>query len=185
MAKTITFVFKPDKFVNAVAYFALRCPDVTKLKVCKLLFYADKEHLLRYGRPIVGDRYYQLPYGPIPTRGLDILRGKSLPAEEALLEKYVSVVDAKIFPKRNPDKKVFSKSDLEIMEDICSRYGHLSANQLMRLSHKEPSYIKANPSGSMDYLLFFEGRPDLDAIKHLVEAEQETRDVLGRFRAEK
>lgn len=184
MAKNLSFKFRSEKFVNALAYFALKCPGTTKLKVCKLLFYADKEHFLRYGRPIIGDHYYKLPYGPVPTRGLDILKGNADPGDIALLEKYVSVVGVNIFPKRNPDRKVFSSSDLQIMDEICARYGHLSAIELMRLSHKEESWVNADPSGLMDYRLLFEGRPECDPLRELAESEQETRDLLRQFRAE-
>ena len=48
----IRFVFQPEKFVNAVAYLAQACPGSTKMTICKQLYYADKEHLVRFGRPI-------------------------------------------------------------------------------------------------------------------------------------
>lgn len=185
MAKSIRFHFMPEKFASAVAFLALKCPSPTKLKICKLLFYADKEHLVKYGRPITGDRYYKLEYGPVPTRGLDMLRGNAGEAEIALLEKYVSVVGNSIFPKRAADKTVFSKSDLEVMEEVCKRYGDLSATDLGRRSHKEASWIQAVDAGPMDYALFFEGKPEAGIIKELVELEQESRDVLDPFRAER
>jgi uncharacterized phage-associated protein len=58
MTKRVRFQFDPEKFVDAVAYLAQACPSSTKLSICKLLYFADKEHLLRYGRPILGDHYY-------------------------------------------------------------------------------------------------------------------------------
>jgi len=62
----LSFEFKPSKFGSAVAYLAERKPGVTKKELCKLLFFADKLHLLRYGRPITGDRYFALEQGPSP-----------------------------------------------------------------------------------------------------------------------
>lgn len=177
----IRFKFNSEKFVNAVVYFALKCPGLSKLKICKLLYFADKEHLLRYGRPIIGDSYYKLPYGPVPTRGLDILNRKAEAGEVALLEKYISMVGNNIFPKRSPEKKVFSKSDLETLDAICEKYGDFSAIQLTRLSHKETSWIETKDSHRMDYALFFEGLPTSKPIKKLVESEQESRDLLRKF----
>lgn len=185
MAKPIKFDFRADKVVSAVAYFALKCPGLTKLKVCKLLFYADKGHLLRYGRPITGDRYYRLPYGPVPTRAYDILKGNSDPAETALFDRYVSVVGNNIFPRRNPDLKAFSKSDLEVLRETCERYGQMSASELASLSHKEPGYVKTSPSSAIDYRLFFESDPQSGRVRELTESEQEARDLLFQFRAEK
>ncbi len=43
-------------------------------KACKLLFLADKRHLVKYGRTITGDRYSALEWGPIPSSIRDDLR---------------------------------------------------------------------------------------------------------------
>jgi len=52
----IRFKYDVEKFANAVAYFAsINIPDLTKLKISKLLFFVDKLHLQRYGRPVTGD----------------------------------------------------------------------------------------------------------------------------------
>ena len=50
--------FEPQKFVSAMAYLVASKPGLTKKQLCKLLFLADKEHLLTYGRTITGNRYY-------------------------------------------------------------------------------------------------------------------------------
>ena len=72
----VSFAFKVKKFASVVAYFAARKTRITKKEICKLVYFADKEHLLRHGRPITGDRYYSLEQRPIPSRGLDALNGK-------------------------------------------------------------------------------------------------------------
>lgn len=57
-----------------------------------------------FGRPITGDHYYKLAHGPIPTRGLDLLRGQGSPAEVALLQKYVTVIGVTIHPRQAPER---------------------------------------------------------------------------------
>src|SRR5262249_13142313 len=70
----VDFPFGFEKALEAVVYLASKgIPDFDKYKVCKLLFLADKYHLVRYGRPITGDRYYAMPYGPAPTTLLTLL----------------------------------------------------------------------------------------------------------------
>lgn len=54
----IYFTFKLRKFASVVAYLVARRLGITKKELCKVIYFADKEHLLRYGRPITGDRYY-------------------------------------------------------------------------------------------------------------------------------
>jgi hypothetical protein len=48
----IKFKFKPEKMASAIAYMVQRHPGLTKKQISKLLYFADKEHLLRYGRTI-------------------------------------------------------------------------------------------------------------------------------------
>ena len=180
----LRFRFNAAKFVSAVAYLAQACPNSTKMTICKQLYFADKEHLLRYGRPITGDMYYRLLHGQIPTRGLNMLRHQSTAADNALLEKYVDVIGNHIRGKKAADKKVFSKSDLEVLDFIVKEYGKMTAAQLRKLAHDEPTFKESEEGCAIDFALFFKGRPEAQPIKALVEQEQESRDALRGYAAE-
>src|ERR1035438_2254510 len=107
--KVISFDFKPQKFASAVGYLAERIPGVTKKQICKLLFFADKSHLLRFGRTITGDTYFALEQGPVPTKGLNAINGcgdrRHIEAVSGIghLEGWEFRLDAP------PDLKVFSR----------------------------------------------------------------------------
>ncbi len=153
------------------------------MKICKLLFFADKEHLLRYGRPITGDTYYKLEHGPIPSKGLNLLRGKVGATAAASVQEYFRVVGNTVKPKRQLDMSVFSNSDVKVLEDVKQRLGTLSASKLRRLSHDEPSWKNSNDNQPMAFELFFEGHPEAETIKNLVLSEQDDRSVLAPYRA--
>ena len=51
--------------------------------ILKLLFFAEVDHLNRYGRPIVGDRYYARQWGPVPETTYDLLKEEPLLIQEA------------------------------------------------------------------------------------------------------
>jgi uncharacterized phage-associated protein len=176
----LRFRFNTVKFVNAVAYLARVCPNSTKMTICKQLYFADKKHLIRFGRPITGDRYYKLKDGQIPTRGLDMLRGRSMPAANALLEKYVTVIGNSVHPKKL-NKSVFSRSDLEILDWVVEKYGRKTAAELRRIAHDEPTYLESEEGYQIDFALFFRGHPESEVIKNLAEQEQDSRDVLERY----
>jgi uncharacterized phage-associated protein len=150
------------------------------LTICKHIFFADKQHFLKYGRPITGDHYHKLPHGPCPTVGLDMLRGKGSPANVALLEKYVAVVGNAVHPKKTANLKAFSKSDVEVLDWVIKKYGKMSATRLRDLGHKERAYREAEDSGPMDFALFFDD-DDENSVKKLAEREQEARDLLRRY----
>ena len=75
---SVEFEFDYEKMFEALVYLASHPDEVTaldKYKAGKLLFLADKYHLVQFGRPIVGDQYRALEYGPIPQETLDYLNG--------------------------------------------------------------------------------------------------------------
>ena len=156
------FKLDPEKIVNAVAYFGAKCPGSTKMKVCKLLYFADKEHLLRYGRPITGDTYVRMQYGPTPSVGLNLMRSMASSKLTALFQQKVAVHGNEVRALSSPDLNVFSRSDVRIMDEILGRYGQFTAPQLSRISHQEPTWRKTPENGLIDFELFFEGRPDAE-----------------------
>ena len=87
----IRFVFKPRKLVSAE-------------QIGSLLFFADKQHLLIYGRQITGDRYCALGYGPAPA--LCIGNAEPIAALEF---------------------KPLSNSDLKVLNEIVATYAYLPA----------------------------------------------------------
>ena len=175
MPDAITFEFDPEKFANAVAYLAGRIPNITKKQICKLLFFADKEHLLVYGRTITGDQYYALPRGHVPTRGLDVLNGREARVGKSAVEalrRYGSL-NQWVFELRKPaDVKVFSRSERKVLDDVVARYGHLPADELEKLSHQEPSWIKTRRNCPIPFELFFDGHPEAGEIKDAVLSDE-------------
>jgi uncharacterized phage-associated protein len=185
----MTLNFKPEKLVHALALFSgAGVPDLTKLKAAKLLYFADKEHLLQYGRPILGDVYYCLPYGPVPSVALnemgDAIEKAEVPdADRTLFREYLEVktfwTPYPVFKARQEyDPDVFSESELEVLASVVQKYGNLTAHQLVTLTHDEPTWKIPNqlrsPEGRayIPYELFFVGAPE------------NTRPMLELFQAE-
>lgn len=169
----IRFKFDPEKFVASLAFFASHAKGIDKLKAAKLFYYADKYHLLRYGKPILGDVYYHLDYGPVPSKALDIMNEaidpyqlRGIPQSNLeLFKKYLSVdAEGKTHPtfevKGEPDFDVFSESELEALRETVRQYGHYSGRQLIDLTHREAPWRKTERNEEIDYCLFFEGAKD-------------------------
>jgi uncharacterized phage-associated protein len=193
----LQFSFDLAKFVQALVFFSKNgVSDLTKLKAAKLFYFADKEHLLRYGRPIIGDAYFALNLGPVPSHADDFFdeaqaarqAGPSTPEQEEFL-RYLDVV-ADYWPRyvANGEEnfRVFSKSDLQVLTDVARKYGKLHWKQLVELSHEEPAYKLADkdrsPNGRapMPYETFFEG--ECSEMLELAEVEQEHRNMVAAIR---
>jgi uncharacterized phage-associated protein len=179
----IAFEFKPEKFASSVAYLVSRRPGLTKKQLCKLLYLADKAHLLKYGRTITGDRYFALEQGPIPTKGLDAmnLRGDRRNIEALLRFGKLSGWEFRL--SEAPDLKPLSRSDISVLDQISDEFGDFQAWQLEKITHEEPAYKRAKPNGPMSFELFFEGHPDSDVLKSILleeDSEQRGAEVVYR-----
>jgi uncharacterized phage-associated protein len=193
----LEFTFDLAKFVQALVFFSKNgVSDLTKLKAAKLFYFADKEHLLKYGRPIIGDVYFALNLGPVPSHADDFFdeaqaahqAGPSTPEQEEFLQ-YLDVV-ADYWPRyvANGEEnfRVFSKSDLEVLADVAKRYGKFHWKRLVDLSHQESAYKLADKDRSrngrapMPYETFFDG--ENSEMLELVEVEQEHRNLVAAIR---
>ncbi|MDR0567396.1 MAG: SocA family protein [Prevotellaceae bacterium] len=62
-----TPIFEPKKGVEAFLYVAGWLDSKDIHRIFKVLYFADREHLAKYGRPITSDTYVKYPYSPVPS----------------------------------------------------------------------------------------------------------------------
>src|SRR5438309_84841 len=67
------FSFSHRKATQALNFFAQRAGgSINKMKALKLVYFADRYHLRKYGRPVVGDEYLAMNYGPVASGTKDL-----------------------------------------------------------------------------------------------------------------
>lgn len=135
MNKRIEFQFNKQKAIEAILYLANKRPSIDKMSLYKFLFFADIEHLNRYGRPIFGGYYVAMQRGPVPSQIKNLLEHKNNSEFE--------IIDYMITATREANTEYLSSSDLEVLDQIYGKYGNYSAPQLSDLSHKHPAWINA------------------------------------------
>jgi uncharacterized phage-associated protein len=188
----IQFEFNLDKLIHTIAFFSQHgTHDLTKLKVAKMLYFADKKHLLEFGAPIIGDVYFCMEFGPVPSFALNemneaINRSEVVNEETSDYNKMSLVLRVKkpffghpyFEAKQGFDANVFAPSEVEVLRYVVGEYGRRSAKQLVDLTHNEPTWRIANesrgPKGRtpIPYELFFEGAPQ-GSMKHLARLKAE------------
>ena len=186
--------------VQAITFFAWRgVKNLDTMKCAKLLYFADRQHLLEYGRPIIGDDYHVMKDGPIPTAGLtqiqDALSRNPKGVHDAAFDEYLRVARPvwRRYPHfelaKEPDLGVFSDSDLAILEDVAKRLGGMTAWKLRELAHEDEG-VKATDElrlrtgrGSihMPFQAFFDGADS--RLLPLVEEDQDNREFARSLMA--
>lgn len=183
----LSFQFQPRKFVEALAFLAAAgVPDLTKLKAVKLIYFADRMHLLRFGRPIVGGQYFCMDKGPVPSEALDAInlaeRGQGELTKKVVMARRGLQFHPRITAKAAPDNDVFSESELQVLKQVAQELGTLTVGKLIEISHAHEAWRyadKSRPSGSrmeMSYEMFFQDNAVDAPVLDAAHAEQEDRD---------
>jgi len=157
---------REKKILNAIAYFAYKSESKTigRLKLMKLLWLSDRLHLMKYGRMVLNDKYYAMPFGPVPSSGNNL----SKISQENLYtvkEKWITAIN-------EPILDFFSKSDLKIMEWVWGNFGHVS--NLVGFSHQFAEWIRYeedlnDPQKPNSYPMIVEDFFSLDAAEKFSE----------------
>jgi uncharacterized phage-associated protein len=153
----VRFELDEEKTVAAIVFLAdAGIRDLTKYKISKLLFLADKYHLVRYGRSITGDRICAMEYGPVPSVTLDALNTflgseQGNPAAQNMaktLSEYITT-DAKyrnkhfVAARKMDFQRYLSPSDLGALKEVIKEHGSKSFEELKAMTHELFAYRKA------------------------------------------
>jgi uncharacterized phage-associated protein len=161
-----------EKVVNAIAYFAAQCPGATKMKICKLMYYADKAHLNRYGRPITGDTYIRMRKGPVPSMGLNLMRHTAyFEYASELFDKTIEVKGISVRALQDFNRNIFSRSDVRIMDETIKAFGDRTAEDLSDLSHEEDAWKNSEMNRKIDFELLFDSTAESQHMLELISSE--------------
>jgi uncharacterized phage-associated protein len=150
----IKFQFDTKKALQAVLWLLCRNNGaMNKLKLVKLVFLADREHLVKYGRPIVGGKYFAMDHGPVSSELLNMLNAAKTGTSRIPLKAGPSY---SIKAADNPDERYLSESDLNVLDDIYRKFGHLDGFQLRDLTHELKAYKKNVPGKGSNRRLPYE-----------------------------
>jgi len=148
---------------------------INKMKAIKLIFLADRLHLRKYGRPIVGDMYWAMKLGPVGSLTKNVAELSSI-SEDALAyaKKYIKPMDEKkqtFISLKQEDLSVFSKTDLECIESVYNKFSDKDQFELAEITHEFPEWIKhkkeldgGKKRVKMDYDDFFTNTPKGDDL---------------------
>jgi hypothetical protein len=143
--------YNKEKFVEALLFFAHNTKKEVYgvLKAMKLLYFSDLEHLRRCQRTITGDEYYRHMHGPVPLASYKLIEenspkaaGKKMEFDFESAAKIVPIPVEKgeqyrIIPKRQPNRDVFSDSDLEVLQETAEVWRDATADQIKKGSYEE------------------------------------------------
>lgn len=137
-------VLSLDKVVDVIKYYAssVKVTNLYKVKLMKLMWYADTLAYKRRGYAITGLVYQALPMGAVPVGHNSIIDLKGVPCEEVDMGEtnayHFSLSGEQGFP-------ALTKDDKDILDIVIEKLGKMSKNDIINFMHKEQAYVETAP----------------------------------------
>ena len=139
-----------DKVVDMIRYFSASA-DVTnlyKVKLMKLMWYADALAYKIRGSAITGLVYQALPMGAVPVGHNSIIDLKAVPCEEVDMGE----TNAYHFSLKGKQKFLaLSDEEKNIIDIVIEKLGKMTKNEIVAFMHAEKAYIMTVPRHAIEF----------------------------------
>ena len=153
----MNFKIDRSKAINSMLYIveSLNTREIPSdiHKLMKLMYFADRDHLINYGFPITGDTYVKLPYGPVPSFSNFVLKNENDDFKD-IFSRTGHLISSN--QKANLDD--LSESEIESLNLSIDNFAKYSFDELTNISHSfayetsewNISYEKIAEEGGVD-----------------------------------
>lgn len=128
-----------NKIVGVICYFANspKMSNLYKVKIMKLLWYADFLAFKRHNHSITGMVYTSMPMGAVPIAHKSIIDLKGIVCEEIEFEngsgyKFIKSNCAKV--------DSLTREDIDVLDKIIEKFGKATREEIVNKMHKELAY---------------------------------------------
>jgi uncharacterized phage-associated protein len=115
----MVFVFEIDKAIAATAFLLQKqAGELDMYLGLKMLYIADKEALIRWGKTITGDKFVAMPKGPVLSEIYDLFKGSDRKGDhQARWDSVFSQkVNNSIHRLREVEIEILSEREMEVLE---------------------------------------------------------------------
>ena len=141
----IDIKFPYEKIIQAINYLVKKeNGKINKMKLIKLIYFADRYHLRKYGELITNDKYYGMKFGPVPMLTKDVIALNSFLGEEVLqyAKQYLTNDgEYEIKSIKEIDKEYLPKTNIEALEFAYNEFGNKDEFQLAKITHDYPEWL--------------------------------------------
>jgi uncharacterized phage-associated protein len=169
--------FREDKATQAAAILLrARGGTMSYMKLLKLLYLADREALIRWGRPITYDSYVAMKNGPVLSRTYNLVSQGDPPGEESLWTTCISEPEHySVSLKGDCDADQLSDAEEELLLEIFGLFGAKGRWDLVEFTHTLPEWSDPGDSAlpiGYEAILRGAGKSEAESAEIVQELEQ-------------
>ena len=138
-----------DKIVDMVSYFAIFVPNLYKVKLMKLLWYADMLAFQKNGEAMSGLVYLHEPLGALPHGHEEILALSEINVVEKFFDydKFaICITSNKLLKDLN-----LTCEEKNILDIVISKFKNFSSTNISEYMHKEFAYTNTSKNQIISY----------------------------------
>jgi uncharacterized phage-associated protein len=151
--RNIKFRIDREKSIAVMLFIINKLGHIDIHKLFKIIYFADQEHLLRFGKPITGDWYVAMKDGPVPSNIYDLvktIRGEMGHQDAELENKFEIKRGFLIYPKEASDIDELTGVEIECILHSIEDNKDLGYKALVKKSH-DAAYDKADRNNMIAY----------------------------------
>ncbi len=131
-----------DKIEAAISYIAEQVTNLFKVKLMKMLWYADALSYKESGYAITGLVYRHNEMGALPIGHYSLMNLENLNVREEVGINYDSMLH--IYPTNGMDYSVLSNKDKTVLDTVIKKFKNYKAQEIVNYMHEEKAYQRTN-----------------------------------------
>ena len=138
------------KICSMASFFAQKCHGgLFKVKLMKLLWYADAVFYREYGHAMSGLVYQHKPLGALPVGHYELMG--VIPHEEVYDN--FEETSYRILPMESYDESCFTKDELNVLNKVIVSFQAFTGKEMAECMHKEDAYVLTADQAYIPYSL--------------------------------
>ncbi len=181
--------FNVRKAAQIAAFFAGKeGKRIQVLKLAKLIYLADREHMENYGYPLLNDRLVSMPHGPVNSITLNYING--LEGDEGVWGQFISPllaysVGVVSHDLAEEDLDELNEVEIKALHTVWNKFGHMNKFQLRDWTHENcPEWEDPDGSASPiphERVLKFLGHKNARVLSEEVNDDRQIEKIFSSF----
>jgi len=138
------FGFDANKTIQAAAHLLKREPEsrTNYMRLCKLLYLADRKSLELRRAPLIGDTPWAMERGPVPGATLDLIKG--FDAESTRWSEFIAKLGYDVKLENDPGNCALTRAELKILDGISHEFRDMDEWDMVKWCHENITEFEKN-----------------------------------------